>query len=342
MPVDPTSVPDFDDLPKVEGMPQGCAWGVFDQDGTKDKVGTLNFLTPDIVLAAAREVQHGVSISLNWPLNANKEGFRKAPTHNFIHLPDTISWLKERPHCWDDEISFNTQYSSQWDSLCHIHNVETNMAYNAATPTRENLKVQTTKDNDLPTLDHWHDNGCMVARGVLIDYKAFAEEKGIPFHAFDSVRITPADVEACAAHQGVLFKPGDVLLVRTGATEILEDPSEEDVVKIAAGSSAGLHGCEETARWIWNKRFAAVASDCPGFEAVPGADEDGKPAGGLECLVLHQYLLSSFGMSIGELWDLQKLSAYCKKTAKYSFMLTSAPLNYACLIGSPANALAIL
>lgn len=58
------SVPDFDDLPKVEGMPQGCAWGVFDRDGKKDTYGTLNFLSPEVVKAAASEVKDGVSISL--------------------------------------------------------------------------------------------------------------------------------------------------------------------------------------------------------------------------------------------------------------------------------------
>jgi hypothetical protein len=58
------SVPDFDDLPKVEGMPQGCAWGVFDRDGKKDTYGTLNFLSAEVVKAAASEVKDGVSISL--------------------------------------------------------------------------------------------------------------------------------------------------------------------------------------------------------------------------------------------------------------------------------------
>lgn len=31
--------PAFDDLPKVEGMPQGSIWGFFDKDGKKDEVG---------------------------------------------------------------------------------------------------------------------------------------------------------------------------------------------------------------------------------------------------------------------------------------------------------------
>lgn len=58
------SLPSFDDLPKVESMPQGCAWGLFDQDGKKDVLGTLNLLTPDVVKAALAEAKDGVSISL--------------------------------------------------------------------------------------------------------------------------------------------------------------------------------------------------------------------------------------------------------------------------------------
>lgn len=48
-----------------------------------------------------------------------------------------------------------------------------------------------------------------------------------------------------------------------------------------------------------------------------------------------------FGMSIGELWDLKELARYCKEKKRYSFMITSTPLNQPGLIGSPPNALAI-
>lgn len=60
------SVPDFDELPAVEGMPQGCAWGIFDKDGQKDLRGTLNLLTPEVVAAACKEARDGVSISLKY------------------------------------------------------------------------------------------------------------------------------------------------------------------------------------------------------------------------------------------------------------------------------------
>lgn len=47
-------------------MPQGCAWGIFDKEGKKDLLGTLNLLTPDVVAAAAAEVKDGISVSLKY------------------------------------------------------------------------------------------------------------------------------------------------------------------------------------------------------------------------------------------------------------------------------------
>lgn len=58
------NLPDYDDLPPVEGMPKGCAWGIFDKNGEKDIYGTLNLLTPEVIKAAGAEVRDGVSISL--------------------------------------------------------------------------------------------------------------------------------------------------------------------------------------------------------------------------------------------------------------------------------------
>lgn len=57
--------------------------------------------------------------------------------------------------------------------------------------------------------------------------------------------------------------------------------------------------------------------------------------------VLHQWFLGLFGMNIGELWDLKALSQACKEKKKYSFLITSCPLNVPGSVGSPPNALAI-
>ena len=57
-------LPNFKDLPAVKGMPHGCAWGLFDKDGQRDNIGTLNLLTPEVVLEAKKEIQSGISVAL--------------------------------------------------------------------------------------------------------------------------------------------------------------------------------------------------------------------------------------------------------------------------------------
>jgi hypothetical protein len=80
-------------------------------------------------------------------------------------------------NAWDDELHFNTQKTSQWDSLCHWPDPVTKLAYNGTSVTKEGLSTSTTEENQLPTLDHWHGAGCLVARGVLIDYKSWFESR---------------------------------------------------------------------------------------------------------------------------------------------------------------------
>jgi hypothetical protein len=70
---DYSELPDFDSLPPVEGMPQGCAWGIFDKNGKKDHLGCLNLLTPAVVAGAMGEAREGISVSLNWEMNAIPE-----------------------------------------------------------------------------------------------------------------------------------------------------------------------------------------------------------------------------------------------------------------------------
>lgn len=52
-------LPDFDDLPARDGIPKGCSWGVFDRAGKKDRLGTLNILSPNVVREAARDISVG-------------------------------------------------------------------------------------------------------------------------------------------------------------------------------------------------------------------------------------------------------------------------------------------
>jgi hypothetical protein len=277
---DYSKIPDFDSLPAVKDMPQGCAWGVFDKDGKKDHLGCINLLTPAVVKEAYKEAKEGVSVSLNWPIGAiNTPGFmRKGLVHKVMSF-------KEGPfnlHGFDDEVEFNTQCSSQWDSLVHFHHQPTGTGYNGSKPTVQQLE-QTFGNEDkgceLPTLQHWHDRGGMVGRGVLLDYRQYAADKGIKYSCFDDHAITTKVLEDVAKHQGTQFKHGDILLVRSGFTEDLNTDSKTQEANLGTHKCIGVEGTKESAKWFWNKHFAAVAGDAIAFEVLPPKSEDGSPAG---------------------------------------------------------------
>jgi len=273
------NLPDFDSLPPVQGMPQGCVWGLFDKDGKKDHLGCLNLLTSEVVQEAYKEARDGVSISLNWPIGAIRTPFfaRKGLHHKVISFNEGPQ--SAGLHGYDDEVEFNTQCSSQWDSLVHFAHQATGFNYNGVLPKTQDL-VQPFGSHDIdkaiPTLNHWHDRGGLVGRGVLLDYRAYAEAKGIKYDCFDSHAISVQDLEAIAKHQGTTFKFGDVLIVRSGYTEDLGAASGDQQDKLlGTGKAIGIEGTVEAAKWFWNHHFAAVAGDAIAFEAMPPRHQDG-------------------------------------------------------------------
>ncbi|EUC39686.1 hypothetical protein COCMIDRAFT_110838 [Bipolaris oryzae ATCC 44560] len=325
------SIPEFDQLPSCTGLPQGCAWGVFDDSEAKDVYGTLNLLTKDIILSAKQEITEGISISLSWKL----DGFLGSPTKR-KKLNNTLINLADSglgSFGWDEEISFNTQISSHWDSYCHYPHQVTGLAYNGALCTREQLAGSAVSSIGPPTLDQWQLRGGVVGRGVLLDYVRFVESKGIRISPFEHHSITPQLLEEVAHSQGTEFHAGDILVVRTGFVDALSKLNKEEQLNATrTGESIGLEPSREMARWIWNHQFAAVASDNLAVEALTAHNSS----------TLHHWFLTMFGMPIGELWQLDKLSEHCHRSGKYTFFLTSIPLNVPHMVAGPPNALAIL
>lgn len=146
--------------------------------------------------------------------------------------------------------------------------------------------------------------------------------------------ITLKDLQAIAKDEGVAFLPGDILIVRTGWVRWYEDNDEASRLKYITNGKAwvGVESSHEVLEWLWDNHFAAVAGDSIGWEVWPPEPE----------YWLHNHLLSNWGMPIGEMWDLEQLSRECEAQQKWTFLLTSAPLNVKGGVASPPNALAIL
>ena len=73
-----------------------------------------------------------------------------------------------------------------------------------------------------------------------------------------------------AKEQGVSFKQGDIIIIRSGFTEALGDMNaEQQAEALDTHRTCGVEGTEDSARWFWDKHFSAVAGDAIAFEAIP-------------------------------------------------------------------------
>ena len=315
-------LPSYDDLPEA---PLGgrSAWGLF---GAQDNLGLMNLITPDVTAAAAGLVQTGEVISLNAPLD-----LFDPPLYERARLVlDTRTSLGGLG-VGETYNGFNPQASSQWDALGHLA-YDLDGFYNGVT-------LDQVLNSGRNTIDHWARKG-IATRGVLLDLERTAQGGAGPYSAGASHAFTVDDLERARKAVGIEFRPGDVIVFRTGFItwyQALTQHERDGLSSFTALKAAGLEHTEEMARYLWNTHAVAVASDNPSVEVWPVDYGDELAPFGF----LHRVLIGLFGMGLGELWWLEDLAASCHADGRFEFFLTSAPLNTRGGAGSPANALAI-
>ena len=119
----------------------------------------------------------------------------------------------------------------------------------------------------------WSKAGGIAARGVLIDYVAYAKRHNIKYTVPGRLAITHQDLDTIAKEQCVEFRPGDILLVRTGYVKWHDEASDEERMRGTSHHEyPGVEGSKECIEWMWEHHFAAVAADCPAFETIPPKD----------------------------------------------------------------------
>lgn len=121
----------------------------------------------------------------------------------------------------------------------------------------------------------WHKHGCVAGRSVLIDYSSWAERNGISYSPMEKNCISVQDLEHIAQEQGITFKPGDILLVRSGMVKWYntQTPKVRNEATHNGHAFTGVEGSPETIEWLWNHHFAAIVGDAIGFEAWPANPE---------------------------------------------------------------------
>lgn len=305
------------------GQPFGNNWDTW---GTDDQIGTINYITPDVVKTAATLVKHGKVFSLAIPLQVGKPGW---PGRVFRHfMTRTGQGAGKGIGGTDDMVVLYLQVSTQWDGLPHIY-------YNGTMYGGHDVTKHVTHDGALRNdIDQLKDK--MVTRGVLLDVARF---KGVD-HLERGYIITADDLEQTARQQGVAIKQGDCLMIRTGwITQLLQwewpgrDPYKD--------GEPGL-GLSAT-KWVKDKKIACLATDSLAVEAIPFDPEAVKLVSteGAKVFPVHVELIVNQGMIIGELFYFEDLAADSATDKVYEFMFVSPPLRVVGGVGSAINPQAI-
>jgi kynurenine formamidase len=323
-------LPSYSEL--LSAWPPGSSWDVFGRD---DELGTINFLTPERVAAAARLVHRGRRFGLDHPVTAFEPyptGTRRSVEH---HVFANNEWHRD-----DFVDSFYLQSSSQIDALRHIGHPAYGF-YNGM-PSSQN-----TPESSTLGVHNWARSG-IAGRGVLLDLPRYFEQMGLAYDASTTIVVDAPMLDAISASQGVSWNGGDMLLLRTGWAEQYLAKSPAQRLETPWRRSPGLAQQHDVLRWLWDHEIALVAADNLAVEADPVIDSDFRTPGekppekGVDHSgMLHRPLIALLGMALGELWKLDELAADCADDGVYEFLLTCKPLNLIGAVGSPPNAMAI-
>ncbi len=303
-------------------------WGKW---GPDDEIGTLNYITPAKIVAAAQLVRQGKVISLALPFDSKGPQTgrfgRVNPIHQMVatgtdHVAGNQRVLdfEQGPYGFgyaDDTITMYLQTGTQWDGLSHIfrhgkmYNGYDARLVNSAGAARNG--IEKLKDK-------------VVTRGVLLD---IARLKGLDYLEVGTA-IYSEDLDAAATQAGVEIGEGDIVLIRTG--EMGRRLREGDWGPYPAGDAPGLSFT--TAPWIAEKRIAGIASDTWGVEVRPN-----ELAGAFQ--PLHLVIVVNMGLLVGEIFYLEDLARDCAQDGVYEFLFVAPPLPITGAVGSPLNPLAI-
>ena len=291
-------------------------WGRW---GPEDQLGTLNFVTPERIRAAATEVRTGQVFQLSIPVGSSGPQSGIGGRLNPVHL------MSMAPHDWsdphgvqisDDWIIMPLQSGTQWDGLAHV--AYDDQMYNGFSTDEVGARFGARK----LAVDAMTDR--LVGRGVLLD---IARLRNVPWLDAGTA-VTPEDLDAAERAQGVTVAEGDFLFIRTGWR-----------AKLLADGPTGWMTAEPgldlaCARWLHERSVAALGSDNWAIEVLP-SEQPGT------VVPLHCVLIRDMGMPLAEILDLEALSAACAHDGRWSFLLAAPPLHISNAVGSPTTPIAI-
>ena len=300
-------------------------WGKW---GPDDEVGSLNYLTPEVVVKAAGSIKSGKVFTLQVKM-ANPEGDpvwpgRQGATR--INVMDAGHYHAGKGPVFaggaeyaDDYMTLFLQGSTQYDALGHVwYDHQIWNGYDSKT-TIGGL----SKASILPIAEKG-----VVGRGILLDIARFRGKEVLDV----AETFTHEDLMACAKAQGCEIQKRDILIVRTGWIAKFYKVSREEFYGNFV--EPGLTHSDALVNWFADMEIPNLVTDTIANEVTVD------PVSGV-VLPLHNALMRNLGVTLTEIAWLDDLAADCAKDGQYTFLYAAAPLKVVAGTGAPVNPIVI-
>ncbi len=336
--------------------PEGSTWGDFGED---DQLGRLNLITPAKVLEGVREIREGkvfgLSLPLDFPggavLNARRGPPKVSPTLQdgcpCLNFPLVRLDARNTDLLSDDQVTLALQYSTQWDSFAHVgtyfdvhgNGVAEKVYYNGYKANEDVVgPFDYRPEGDVPMdgpygaraldISNFARKG-IQGRAVMLDLKKHYGLERRWLGLEDLQRVITAD--------RIDVRPGDMLVFRTGFTEVLLQMNRRPDKEKLDATGAVLDGRDKALlQWITDSQVSALCADNYAVEGLPAREALGRRPS----LPLHQHCLFKLGVPLAELWWLGELADWLGKAGRTAFLLTAPPLNLPGAVGSPVTPIA--
>jgi kynurenine formamidase len=289
-------------------------WGRW---GSDDELGTLNYLRPEHVVAAAGLVRTGQTVSMSLDLNTEAGPDNPHPAIHYMSLLHDVDAELVGVAMDFLGIDFHGDSHTHLDAPCHIS--YQGRLYNG----RAAAGVRSTGAT-FGGIDVFRAG--IVGRGVLLDIPRL---RGVPWLE-PGTAVTADELIAAERAFGVRLGEGDIFVFRTGHHRrrlVLGpwDPNE---------TGEGRAGLDPFALELLHERRISVFLPDGDGETIPGRVA-GVPS------EIHALQIVAMGLVCADSLQLEDVADTCEAEGRWEFLVSLAPLVLRGGTGSPFNPIAI-
>jgi kynurenine formamidase len=294
--------------------------------GEDDEVGSLNFLTPEHILASAKTISSGKTFTLGLEVSAAAPNFPgRLPSSHFMsqdkgrYESGKSAAARGGVEYADDVIFMALHGPTHCDALGHTWYDDKSWNGFDASETKGGMG----KAGILPIAEKG-----IVGRSVLIDVARYKGLEHLPMH----YQITLKDILDTARFQEVEIQDHDILILRTGIFTLFYGEGAQAFY--GDFDEPGISYQPELVEWFSTKGIAVLGTDTIMNEQFTSSTVE-------SLFVMHAALSRNLGIVFHEALWLESWADDCAADKKYDALYVASPLKIVEGTASPVNPIVI-